>query len=99
MNPQRETMTNALGDFIEAAEPVIRLGREPKDTVLAIEPILRCLLAEPDWLNEQQRRVIPSKPYAQHLLHRPADRAFSIVSFVWNPGQGSPIHDHCTWGV
>jgi predicted metal-dependent enzyme (double-stranded beta helix superfamily) len=18
---------------------------------------------------------------------------------VWNPGQGSPIHDHCTWGV
>ena len=18
---------------------------------------------------------------------------------MWNPGQGSPIHDHCTWGV
>jgi predicted metal-dependent enzyme (double-stranded beta helix superfamily) len=43
--------------------------------------------------------VIEEKPYAQYLLHRPEDRAFSIVSFVWNPGQGSPIHDHCTWGV
>jgi predicted metal-dependent enzyme (double-stranded beta helix superfamily) len=99
MNPHRTTMKNPLGDFIEAAESVIRLGRTPKDTVVAIEPMLRCLLLEPGWLNEQHCRVIPSKPYAQHLLHRPADHAFSIVSFVWNPGQSSPIHDHCTWGV
>ena len=22
-----------------------------------------------------------------------------MVSFVWGPGQRTPIHDHCTWGV
>src|SRR5262249_41229662 len=31
--------------------------------------------------------------------YRPADHEFSVVAFVWNPNHGSPIHDHCTWGV
>jgi predicted metal-dependent enzyme (double-stranded beta helix superfamily) len=73
--------------------------QDAKQRVLAIEPLLRRLLTEPDWLEEKYRRAIPSKAYAQYLLYRPADRDFSIVSFVWNPGHGSPIHDHCTWGV
>jgi predicted metal-dependent enzyme (double-stranded beta helix superfamily) len=24
---------------------------------------------------------------------------FSIVSFVWGPGQKTPIHDHTVWGL
>ena len=24
---------------------------------------------------------------------------FSIVSFVWGPGQGTPVHDHTVWGM
>jgi predicted metal-dependent enzyme (double-stranded beta helix superfamily) len=92
-------MSDAFGEFIEAVESVIPQVREPKDTVLAVEPMLRRLVSEHDWLKEGRRRAIPSKPYAQYLLYRPADHAFSVVSFVWNPGQGSPIHDHCTWGV
>jgi len=88
-----------LGDFVDAVESVIRHVQESKDTVLAIEPLLRSLVTDPDWLNEKYRRAISAKAYAQYLLYRPADRAFSVVSFVWNPGQGSPIHDHCTWGV
>ncbi|HYG43112.1 MAG TPA: cysteine dioxygenase, partial [Bordetella sp.] len=24
---------------------------------------------------------------------------FSVVSFVWGPGQRTPIHDHTVWGV
>jgi 3-mercaptopropionate dioxygenase len=92
-------MSDAFGNFIEAVELVIHQPQEPKDIVLAIEPLLRRLVAEPDWLEEKYCRAIPSKAYAQYLLHRPADHTFSVVSFVWNPGQGSPIHDHCTWGV
>jgi predicted metal-dependent enzyme (double-stranded beta helix superfamily) len=92
-------MRDALGDFVDSVELVIRQVQEPKDTVLAIEPLLRCLVTDPDWLKEKYRRAIRSKAYAQYLLYRPADHAFSVVSFVWNPGQGSPIHDHCTWGV
>jgi predicted metal-dependent enzyme (double-stranded beta helix superfamily) len=92
-------MRNPFIDFVEAAESVIRHARESKDTVVAVEPLLRALVSEPDWLKEPHRRAIRDKAYAQYLLYRPADHAFSVVSFVWNPGQGSPIHDHCTWGV
>ena len=85
--------------FVGAVELLVRQGLAPQKTVLAIEPLLRSLVADRDWLNEKFCRAIPSKAYTQYLLYRPADHAFSIVSFVWNPGQGSPIHDHCTWGV
>jgi predicted metal-dependent enzyme (double-stranded beta helix superfamily) len=92
-------MEDTFNAFVGAVEPVIRRVQEPREIVLAIEPLLLSLLADRDWLNEKFRRGIPSKAYAQYLLYRPADHAFSIVSFVWSPRQGSPIHDHCTWGV
>jgi predicted metal-dependent enzyme (double-stranded beta helix superfamily) len=92
-------MSDTFGTFVGAVELVVRQELTSRDTVLAIEPLLRSLVADRDWLNEKFRRAIPSKAYAQYLLYRPADHAFSIVSFIWNPGQGSPIHDHCTWGV
>jgi predicted metal-dependent enzyme (double-stranded beta helix superfamily) len=85
--------------FIRAVDPLIRRSQAASETVLAIEPHLQRLVREHGWLEEPYRRTIPSKPYAQYLLHRPDDSLFSVVSFVWNPGQGSPIHDHCTWGV
>jgi predicted metal-dependent enzyme (double-stranded beta helix superfamily) len=92
-------MSDTFGALVDAVEPVVRQGLAPQKTVLAIEPLLRSLVADRDWLNDKFCRAIPSKAYAQYLLDRPSDHAFSIVSFVWNPGQGSPIHDHCTWGV
>jgi predicted metal-dependent enzyme (double-stranded beta helix superfamily) len=85
--------------FLDSVEPCIRELHQPSQFVEAIAPHLRDLVREPDWLELPYRRSIASKPYAQYLLHRPADHAFSVVSFVWNPGQGSPIHDHCTWGI
>lgn len=92
-------MRDPFGHFINTVEPIIRRMQEPRHKVLSIERLLRLLVADRDWLQEKYRRAIPSKPYAQYLLYRPADHAFSVVAFVWNPGQGSPIHDHCTWGV
>jgi len=37
--------------------------------------------------------------YQQYLLYADPKARFSVVSFVWGPGQQTPIHDHCTWGV
>ncbi len=44
--------------------------------------------------------TLPGKDtYARRLIHRdPGDR-FIIVAMTWGPGQGTPIHDHGTWGV
>lgn len=77
----------------------VRQVREPSEVVKRIAPCVHALISQRDWLLPSHRRAISSKPYAQYLLYRPDDYAFSVVSFVWNPGQGSPIHDHCTWGV
>src|SRR5215510_13849559 len=92
-------MPEAFDSFIAAVDPLIRTLKTPAETVAAIEPHLCRLVSRPEWLEPQYRRAILSKAYAQYLLFRPPDRVFSVVSFVWNPGQGSPIHDHCTWGV
>lgn len=31
--------------------------------------------------------------------HADSGQRFSIVSFVWGPGQSTPIHDHRVWGA
>lgn len=92
-------MAHPLADFIQAAEPVIRRGGLYPQLIEAIEPLVGTLIENPNWLEERFRRPILQKAYAQYLLYRPEDLLFSVVSFVWNPRQGSPIHDHCTWGV
>jgi predicted metal-dependent enzyme (double-stranded beta helix superfamily) len=37
--------------------------------------------------------------YRQYLLYADPEDRFSVVSFVWGPGQHTPIHDHTVWGV
>lgn len=37
--------------------------------------------------------------YRQLLLHRDPAGRFSLVAFVWGPGQHTPVHDHKVWGL
>ncbi|MGS1025327.1 cysteine dioxygenase [Burkholderia glumae] len=60
--------------------------------------LLADLVARDDWLPESFARSDPER-YQQFLLHRDPDARFSIVSFVWGPGQVTPIHDHTVWGL
>lgn len=61
-------------------------------------PLMRALVAQDDWLPETSAISNPQH-YQQHLLYGdPLDR-FSLVSFVWGPGQQTPIHDHTVWGI
>lgn len=60
--------------------------------------LLATLVAEDDWLDEAYARPHPEF-YQQYLLYAdPLDR-LSVVSFVWGPGQKTPVHDHLTWGI
>lgn len=60
--------------------------------------LLADLLATDDWLPEAYAQPHP-KYYQQYLLYGdPRDR-LSIVSFVWGPGQETPVHDHRVWGL
>jgi predicted metal-dependent enzyme (double-stranded beta helix superfamily) len=60
--------------------------------------LLENLIAVDDWLPEEFCKAHPQY-YQQYLLYAdPLDR-FSVVSFVWGPGQKTPLHNHTVWGM
>lgn len=59
---------------------------------------LRRLVAVDDWLPDAYAQPSPER-YQQFLLYADARQRFSVVSFVWGPGQRTPVHDHTVWGL
>jgi 3-mercaptopropionate dioxygenase len=55
------------------------------------------LISTDDWLPEEFTRE--GDTYRQYLLHCDPKQRFSVVSFVWGPGQTTPVHDHMVWGL
>lgn len=60
--------------------------------------LLAELIETYDWLPESHATPDPER-YTQYLLYRDPSARFSVVSFVWGPGQTTPIHDHTVWGL
>lgn len=56
------------------------------------------LVRHDDWLPEAFAEPDPAT-YRQYLLHCDPLERLSVVSFVWGPGQATPIHDHTVWGL
>src|SRR5450631_3164851 len=63
-----------------------------------LAPKLETLISHDDWLAEAYA-VTAGNRYRQYLLYADALDRFSVVSFVWGPQQGTPIHDHRVWGL
>ncbi|MEM5298715.1 cysteine dioxygenase [Burkholderia sp. JPY481] len=59
---------------------------------------LRELIRVDDWLPNAYAQPSVER-YQQFLLYADARQRFSVVSFVWGPGQQTPIHDHTVWGL
>ena len=59
---------------------------------------LRRLVADDDWLMPEFAAPDPAQ-YRQYLLYCDPLERFSVVSFVWGPGQKTPVHDHTVWGL
>jgi predicted metal-dependent enzyme (double-stranded beta helix superfamily) len=60
--------------------------------------LLAELIAHDDWLPAEYAQPSAQR-YQQYALHVDARERFSVVSFVWGPGQATPIHDHTVWGL
>ena len=62
------------------------------------EELLADLVTHDDWLPDEF--ALPSvESYRQYLLYCDPLERFSVVSFVWGPGQKTPVHDHTVWGL
>jgi predicted metal-dependent enzyme (double-stranded beta helix superfamily) len=86
-----------LGRFTKLAE---RVGASPDEARLRAEggALLTGLIEHDDWLPPACAEPHPQY-YQQYLLHCDPLERFSVVSFVWGPGQQTPVHDHCVWGL
>jgi len=62
------------------------------------DELMRTLVSSDDWLPHSMAVPHPQY-YQQHLLYGDPLNRFSVISFVWGPGQGTPVHDHQVWGV
>jgi predicted metal-dependent enzyme (double-stranded beta helix superfamily) len=63
----------------------------------ALLTAFRDLVSHDDWLPQDCTQPHPVH-YQQYLLHCDPLERFSLVSFVWGPGQSTPVHDHTVWG-
>jgi hypothetical protein len=87
-----------LTDFVGALGRLIdQTGDEAADPGRG-RRLLAGLIARDDWLPDAYASPTRSR-YQQYLLHCDSRERFSVVSFVWGPGQATPIHDHTVWGL
>src|SRR4051812_37985714 len=76
------------------------LNIHPSEAVILEQgcALLKELIDVDDWLPDDYAQPHPQY-YQQYLLHADSAERFSVVSFVWGPGQYTPIHNHTTWGL
>ena len=87
-----------LRTFISAMAELIEDVPRESDLLSRGGQLLRQLVSHDDWL--QDEFTVPDQTrYQQFLLHADSRQRFSVVSFVWGPGQETPIHDHRVWGL
>ena len=87
-----------LRDFVAALTALVDAHTDEAALLAAARPRLAALLADDTWLPRPQAQADPAR-YAQHLLYLDPQQRFSVVSFVWGPGQRTPAHDHTVWGL
>ena len=87
-----------LRDFVTGFGALIDGAHGQQSILAGGARLLGALVAEDDWLPEDYARPDPAR-YRQYLLHCDSRERFSVVSFVWGPGQATPIHDHRIWGL
>lgn len=87
-----------LRDFVGSIAALVDSAPE-EDTLLAQgSTLLGDLIADDDWLPDVFAEPNASL-YRQYLLYCDTRERFSVVSFVWGPGQATPIHNHTVWGL
>jgi predicted metal-dependent enzyme (double-stranded beta helix superfamily) len=90
--------TEKLLTFTKEMTRLLETHPSEEKTLLHGSKFLSTLVANDDWLPDAFAQPHP-KYYQQYLLYADPLERLSIVSFVWGPGQKTPVHDHLTWGL
>ncbi len=88
-----------LRDFVCSMTRLVESrGNDEAEVLEPARELMSALVSRDDWLPDVFAEPDPDR-YRQYLLYGdPMDRC-SLVSFVWGPGQKTPVHDHLVWGL
>ena len=87
-----------LRRFVTDVEAALDSGQDEAALLARAEAAMADLVASSEWLPPEFAQPDPAI-YRQYLLYRDPASRFSVVSFVWGPGQKTPVHNHTVWGV
>lgn len=90
---------SAFREFLKQMTLLVS-SAEPTELILLErgQHLLANLVKHDNWLPDAWAQPDP-RYYQQYLLYCDPLERFSVVSFVWGPGQFTPIHDHTVWGI
>ncbi len=91
-------MNKALTKFVREVTLALEQSGEEDFILPVVKREMRDLVADSRWLPEPFAEPAADS-YRQYLLYCDPLERFSVVSFVWGPGQETPVHDHTVWGV
>lgn len=95
---QQAPASTAFGRFVDALSQLVDHAPDEASLRRGGAHLLQALVQRDDWLPASHAQPGPDR-YRQYLLHLDPAARFSVVSFVWGPGQATPIHDHTVWGL
>jgi 3-mercaptopropionate dioxygenase len=87
-----------LLSFVAATTALLRRAPTEEQALETVGAWLGQLVSQDSWLPDELAQPHPQF-YRQYLLHADPEGLFSVVSFVWGPGQATPVHDHTVWGL
>lgn len=87
-----------LLSFVAATTALLRRAPTEEQALETVGALLGQLVSQDSWLPDELAQPHPQF-YRQYLLHADPEGLFSVVSFVWGPGQATPVHDHTVWGL
>ena len=90
--------TPRLQHFVTQLDDLLKRTQDEASILERGKVLLAQLVQTDDWLPEDYAQP-HLEHYQQYLLYADPNDRFSVVSFVWGPGQATPIHDHTVWGL
>lgn len=87
-----------LETLVDGLEAALDMASNEAQFLEQGRTLLQELIRQDDWLPQRYARPHPQR-YQQYLLYCDPEKRFCIVSFVWGPGQTTPIHDHGVWAL
>lgn len=85
--------------FLTDLEDILDNIADDAQRLAAMRPLVRRLLTRSYWLQGEYFEPDPQRGWSVNTLYRETDFPITVQMVCWSPGQVSPVHNHCAWGL